>query len=173
MERQTITGSLSTSGRLSGALSVGGGTTDYNELENKPTYNGHVIEGDMTNESLGIWQPKNFSTEEQDTGILWVDGSHIYRKTYLLNTLTAGQDNIIPLNISNFKTLIKVFGTAKMQAMPNMSIPFISSNLSAYIINPYNIDENTSLHIETGTIYRDGNVLSDVTITILYTKTED
>ena len=77
MERQTITGRLSTSGRLSGALSVGGGTTDYNELENKTTYNGHVIEGDMTNESLGIWQPKNFSTEEQNTGLKWIDGKDI------------------------------------------------------------------------------------------------
>lgn len=72
MERQTITGILSTSGRLSGALSVGGGTTDYNELENKPTYNGHVIEGDMTNESLGIWQPFDLIPDtEYDTGIKW------------------------------------------------------------------------------------------------------
>lgn len=72
MERQTITGRLSTSGRLSGALSVGGGTTDYNELENKPTYNGHIIEGDMTNESLGIWQPFDLiPNTEYDTGIKW------------------------------------------------------------------------------------------------------
>lgn len=72
MERQTITGRLSTSGRLSGALSVGGGTTDYNELENKPTYNGHVIEGDMTSESLGIWQPFDLMPNtEYDTGIKW------------------------------------------------------------------------------------------------------
>ena len=82
MERQTITGRLSTSGRLSGALSVGGGTTDYNELENKPTYNGHIIEGDLTSESLGIWQPKNFSTEEQNTGIKWIDGSPIYVRVF-------------------------------------------------------------------------------------------
>lgn len=73
----TVRGTLNTKGRLSGTLSVGGGTTDYNELENKPTYNGHVIEGDMTNETLGIWQPKNFSTEEQNTGIKWIDGKDI------------------------------------------------------------------------------------------------
>lgn len=92
MERQTITGRLSTSGRLSGQLSVGGGTTDYNELENKPTYNGHIIEGDLTNESLGIWQPKNFSTEEQNTGLKWIDGKDIFFKIYDLS------DRIIPDN---------------------------------------------------------------------------
>lgn len=89
MERQTITGNLSTNGRLSGALSVGGGTTDYNELENKPTYNGHIIEGDMTNDSLGIWQPKNFSTKEQSTGIKWIDGRDIYYKVVDLGTDTT------------------------------------------------------------------------------------
>lgn len=87
MERQTITGRLSTSGRLSGNLSVGG-TTDYNELENKPTYNGHIIEGELTNESLGIWQPKNFSTEEQNTGLKWIDGRDIYQKIYQIEAST-------------------------------------------------------------------------------------
>lgn len=96
MERQTITGNLSTNGRLSGALSVGGGTTDYNELENKPTYNGHVIEGELTSESLGVWQPKNFSTEEQNTGIKWVDGKDIYQKiiTPVVTTTNTLSDDI-------------------------------------------------------------------------------
>lgn len=163
-----LTGKLSTTVKLKGEIYRGIGASDYNDLENKPRVNGVELVGDMS-----IWQPKNFSTEEQNTGVKWIDDSYIYKKTYLLNTLTAGQDNIIPLNISNFKTLIKIFGNAKMQAMPNMPIPFISSNLPSYIINPYNIDENTSLHIETGTIYRDKNSLSNITITILYTKTTD
>ena len=174
----------------------GGGTSDYNALNNKPKVNNITLSGDLTLADLGI-QPAisfpgdgskyldgdgnfstpaagyDYSTSEVNTGQKWIDGSFIYRKTYLLNTLAAGQDNIIPLNISNFKTLIKVFGNAKMQAMPNIPIPFISSNLQAYIINPYNIDENTSLHIETGTLYTNENTLSNVTITILYTKTTD
>lgn len=82
----TVRGTLNTKGRLSGALSVGGGTTDYNELENKPTYNGHIIEGDLTSESLGIWQPKNFTTEEQNTGLKWIDGKDIYFKTFDLSS---------------------------------------------------------------------------------------
>lgn len=53
-----LTGRLSTPVTLRGDVyrSVGG-TSDYNELENKPTYNGHILEGDMTSESLGIRTP--------------------------------------------------------------------------------------------------------------------
>lgn len=123
MERQTIIGSLSTSGRLSGALSVGGGTTDYNELENKPTYNGHVIEGELTNESLGIWQPKNFSTEEQNTGLKWIDGKDIYERI------------ITPL-ISTNNTLsgdIKYGSFLLANYISNVDMAWIDINISYYM----------------------------------------
>lgn len=69
MERQTITGSLSTSGRLSGALSVGGGTTDYNELENKPSINGVELSGNKTTQELGIQTTVNVEYDTPfDTG---------------------------------------------------------------------------------------------------------
>lgn len=116
MERQTIIGSLSTSGRLSGQLSVGGGTTDYNELENKPTYNDHIIEGDLTSESLGIWQPKNFSTEEQNTGIKWIDGKDIYVKSYQVNNAIYDASYfgiIIATNVNFIDTLIDIKGSIK------------------------------------------------------------
>lgn len=86
MARDNIVGTLQGDSRLSGGLSVGGGTTDYNELENKPTYNGHIIEGDLTSEILGIWQPKNFSTDEQSTGLKWLDGRDILFKVADLGT---------------------------------------------------------------------------------------
>lgn len=106
MERQTITGRLSTSGRLSGVLSVGGGTTDYNELENKPTYNGHVIEGELTNESLGIWQPFNFIADvEINTGLKWIDNKPIY--AYLFDTTVPNTSGFHIWNLSaNIDTAI-------------------------------------------------------------------
>lgn len=77
-----LMGELSTPVNLEGEIYRGVGTTDYNALENKPTYNGHIIEGDLTSESLGIWQPKNFSTEEQNTGIKDENGNDIYFKIF-------------------------------------------------------------------------------------------
>lgn len=35
-------------------VSLGGGTSDYNELNNKPSINGVILEGDKTTEELGI-----------------------------------------------------------------------------------------------------------------------
>ena len=32
----------------------GGGTTDYNELENKPSINGNTLIGDQTSQDLGL-----------------------------------------------------------------------------------------------------------------------
>lgn len=126
MERQTITGTLSTSGRLSGALSVGGGTTDYNELENKPTYNGHVIEGDLTSESLGIWQPKNFSTEEQNTGLKWIDGKDIYYKTF---NVTLNANTITIPETTDIDKIILIIGFVNVQSENIVyNLPYADSN---------------------------------------------
>lgn len=89
MTRDNIVGTLQGDSRLSGGLSVGGGTTDYNELENKPSINGVELAGNVTIENLGIWQPKNFSTDEQNTGIKWIDGRYIHYKVVDLGTDTT------------------------------------------------------------------------------------
>lgn len=36
-----------------GSSGGGGGTTDYNQLTNKPTINGTVVKGDLTLEDIG------------------------------------------------------------------------------------------------------------------------
>lgn len=166
MERQTITGNLSTNGRLSGKMSVGGGTTDYNELENKPTYNGHVIEGDLTNESLGIWQPKNFSTEEQNTGLKWIDGKSLYQKTYDFGALPNNTMKIISSGLIDVN-VVKIDGIA------------ISSNGFTTTIPHPEIGGNGDIQIDflaTNEIrIRTNSDYSRFTgyVTIQYTKTTD
>lgn len=54
MQRDSITGHLHTHGQLTAGLSVGGGTTNYEELENKPSINGIILEGNKTTQELGI-----------------------------------------------------------------------------------------------------------------------
>lgn len=160
----TVSGNLNTHGRLSGGLSVGGGTTDYNELENKPTYNGHIIEGELTSESLGIWQPKNFSTEEQNTGIKWIDGKDLYQKTYVFTTASGYQ--LIPLNIDNIETFF-------------IKNAFIRTNVEVAVLSSYrgasaNSEEFIGLlNVQNKSFdYRCGVDLIGGTgvITILYTK---
>lgn len=87
-----LTGELSTPVGMSGEMYRGVGTTNYNDLENKPTYNGHIIEGDLSSDSLGIWQPKDFSIEEQNTGVKWINGKPLYRKVVVFNNIPKNGD---------------------------------------------------------------------------------
>lgn len=72
MTRDNIVGTLQGDSRLSGGMSVGGGTTNYDELENRPSINGNILEGNKTTQQLGIWQPFDLVPDtEYDTGIKW------------------------------------------------------------------------------------------------------
>ncbi len=55
----------------------------------------------------------NYSTEEQDTGLKWVDGSEIYQTTYELENITSSTNafslGITIGNIPDFSTLIDGF----------------------------------------------------------------
>ena len=72
MTRDNIVGTLHGDDHIQGSLSVGGGTTNYEELENKPSINGNILEGNKTAQQLGIWQPFDLVPDtEYDTGIKW------------------------------------------------------------------------------------------------------
>lgn len=107
MTRDNIVGTLHGDDRVQGPLSVGGGVSSYNELTDLPTLNGETIIGDMS-----IWQPKNFSTTEQNIGVKWFDGKDIYVKCYQTtiddannkyvdNTLSKDNINVLPMSCVN------------------------------------------------------------------------
>lgn len=108
-----LKGKLSTPVNIEGEIYRGIGSTDYNELENKPTYNGHIIEGNLTSESLGVWQPKNFSTDEQNTGVKWIDGRDILVKVADLGSDTTIRNDVWLFNafsISDINLIFNCFG---------------------------------------------------------------
>lgn len=50
-----INGNITQRGGVTGGLTAGvGGTTDYNELENRPSINGNILEGNKTGQQLGL-----------------------------------------------------------------------------------------------------------------------
>lgn len=75
MTHDSLVGHLHGDDHVECDLSEGGGVSSYNELTDLPTLNGETIIGNMS-----IWQPKNFSTEEQNTGIKDENGNDIYFK---------------------------------------------------------------------------------------------
>ena len=76
-----LNGSLTPTSTVSGLLGVygEGGTSDYNELDNKPSINNITLQGNKTTEDLGLFsgnlQDINYS-DLRDDGVLWTSYSN-------------------------------------------------------------------------------------------------
>lgn len=132
-----LKGDLSTPVNLEGEIYRGVGASDYNNLENKPSINGDELVGNMS-----LWQPKNFSTEEQNTGLKWIDGKDIYFKTF---NVTLNANTIIISETTNIDKIILIIGFVNVQSDKNIvytlpyadSDDFISFGLTSSGINIY------------------------------------
>ena len=62
MPEVDLTNNLIPSGTLTGTLAVGGGTTDYNALENKPSINDVTLSGNKTASDLGLVAASSLAT---------------------------------------------------------------------------------------------------------------
>lgn len=133
---------------------------------------GAIIGGDDL-QSGGI----NYSMEEQDTGLTWVDGKKIYQKTVDV-PLTRDLESKINHGISNFNELISIEGTVLTvdQTRGNLyrSFPFVYSGSGGanYTISIYDFDE-TSFMFVRGNAYYSNNTNIGGKFTFRYTKTTD
>lgn len=111
-----------------------------------------------------VIRPINYSLEEQDTGIKWVDGKSIYQKTIYIASVPSGDHNY-PHDISNLDSVIKLFGFCKFQSNTNLPLPYYPVSGNTYGITLGNV--TTSLFkIQCG-----GSMsITDVYVTIQYTK---
>lgn len=107
---ENIQGGLDTRFVMSGNMTAGVvGTSDYNELENKPSIDGITLEGDIQGIDVGIYPRVNYSTQEQDTFIKWLDGKEIWRKTITASGLSPNPSDWVTIsNISNVDTVISI-----------------------------------------------------------------
>ena len=62
---------------------------DYEDLSNKPQINNVELLGNKSLDDLGIASKVMFSTNEIDTGKIWIDGKHIYRKVFVVSGSTT------------------------------------------------------------------------------------
>lgn len=110
----------------------------------------------------------NYSTSEQDTGILWVDGKKIYQKTIQFDT-TVGNTVNIDLTESAIDRLVDVvFHLGKQDGLQ------IAGGIGYYngaqdYINGYYDENDKNYHVRFGTGYwRSATNYA----TVLYTKIE-
>lgn len=58
----------------------------------------------------------NYSTVEQDTGITWIDGKTIYKKTISVGNLPNASSKTVAHGISNIATIVNLEGGATTDA---------------------------------------------------------
>lgn len=125
-----------------------GGTTNYNDLENKPSINNVELVGNKTNADLGIFSKVDYTyneenmslkllgsegagkelTEEHKTGLL-LQGKPVYEITYIGTSGAANANKqLIDLNKLSVETLVSAQGFLSVNGiMSANAIPFYYS----------------------------------------------
>jgi hypothetical protein len=83
-------------------------TIDDNNVSVATTYSSSKIEQLISGIGGG---GVDYSTTEQDTGLEWVDGSHIYQKTVNFGSLPNNGYKDVSTGVVNFDKLINIWGT--------------------------------------------------------------
>ena len=106
----------------------------------------------------------DYSTEEQDTGVKWIDGKTIYQKTIYVPSVATGTASNIQHDIDNIETCVSITGTCIFQSTTRLPLPYISTSIN-YNICLGNVTHSNFM-IQTGTSI----TISDAYVTIRYTK---
>lgn len=105
----------------------------------------------------------NYSLEEQDTGFTWVDGKHIYKKTYI-QECNSGNNRTIDISSLNIDTFLPMQVEGGWGGYGNINWPYYVSSG------------------DNGRVFKNGDTLQfeyafpdynnrNVIVTIYYTKT--
>lgn len=122
----------------------------------------YVTETELETAISNIHTTTNFSTAEQDTGLLWVDNKHIYQKTF--NVAPNGYDDISDLNID------KVVSSDAIMELNNGVFYHLNIYGDATYKAFYEMDVTNG---RVNTVVGSGWTATNITVTIRYTKTTD
>lgn len=111
--------------------------------------------------------PGSYSTTEQKTPFTWIDGKHIYKKTFSF-TLANAESTTVNHGISNFGLLIKFEGAAVSSSTKSVPIPRTLTDLN-YQVGLEGVT-TTSFEVDVASSGPRGK---QAYITLWYTKTTD
>lgn len=108
----------------------------------------------------------NYSTNEQDTGLTWLDGSKIYQKTISVDNLDYGGTRSVNHGIENFGNIINVQGIGSIDHSVKV-LPYTQGTIQTTI----RIDgfDNTTFNVTIGNGFVTN--LTNCAFTLMYTKT--
>lgn len=115
--------------KLSEASGSGGSTVVPNP-EGEATGNLSSLGIDGNKYTIPEYSPVDYSTDEVDTGIKWVDGSSIYRKTISFGEVSAAALKSVNHGVDNLGDVIRIYGSA-YSGIRFIPIPFVD-NVDTY-----------------------------------------
>ena len=144
---------------------------------NLPDMSPYIKKTDITNEvqrfnlnpvtSNAVSQSLSYSTTEQKTGGVWIDGKPIYRKVVDFGNLPNATEKLVAHNISNIDKYTHIYGVALNSSNENTyPLPFgypSSNNSIGLIANLTNVRINTVVNLSPLYAY----------VVLEYTKTTD
>lgn len=107
----------------------------------------------------------DYSTEEQDTGLKWIDGKPIYQKTFFFTTPASGAIST-PINISSVSSIISIDG------LVNNGVPLNFTYDNNYYTKTWGGVSNGGASVNIGVASSD-LASKAAYVTIRYTKTTD
>ncbi len=115
--------------KLSEASGSGGSTVVPNP-EGEATGDLSSLGIDGSKYTIPVYSPVDYSTSEVDTGIKWVDGSSIYRKTISFGEVAAASSKEVEHGIDNLGDVIRIYGSA-YSATRFIPLPYVD-NVDTY-----------------------------------------
>lgn len=105
----------------------------------------------------------DYSTDEQDTGLKWIDDKPIYQKTVNCGELPNTTEKVVAHNSSNIDAIINTFGFAMSSNGLSLPLPYADNSNTVICLasNKTNIIINTKDNMSAYLAY----------VTIQYTKT--
>ena len=113
----------------------------------------------------------DYSTEEQNTGLKWINGKPIYQKTLAYKFTVLPNENVVDINVDDLEQVIN-YNAILTKVDGNMPVPnFISDDGTKYV--KYAIFKNNGHWYISG--YGNRDIINDYNgyVTIQYTKTTD
>lgn len=120
----------------------------------------------ITDDGAGTEQ---YSTDETDTGKVWIDDKPIYRKVVDFGALPSATIKTVAHNISNVDTWVLIKATAMTTSGTGIDLPFTDTTASTQSIACY--VTATTVAVDTGSI--DRSDYSSCYFILEYTKTTD
>lgn len=115
--------------------------------------------------------PISYSTNEQDTGLTWIDGKKIYQKTFVKDSTDAtGTTVSIDASALNIDKCVNIFGTFNRVVTGTGTLTYMFNCFEGSNLHAHLTYADFNKNINFGITLFTGEATSEQHITILYTK---